>query len=587
MAILRSIFPPSPVCSHRLSNPYLQLLGTQGRLPTLLVPPLLTPFRILDFHPLASWPKIANALGKKLLIDVKKARIQVSIEADKPLQFERRIGFPNGDIGKVTLTYEGLHRYCFTCKLISHDENSCPQLTPEEREAKRKQRAENHALNDQSRRFLQDSQGYDPRNSLKRPRSPTYGRQFSPTTSSKNSALAHEEKRRKHSPPLYSSREARVSGRQTRDLNSSSRQDKRQSHHGKEVWSRLEIPSRRDESKSLARTSDRRPPRVSPRYAAPRLRNVSSIDWRPRRSFDAAKNRETPAGVSRHAPNEHTERSRVTLDSQKTISDISAPLEPGEIIPTHRSKAIQSLASDGICEEERTRRLKGKAIATDSPTSKAKTPCSNPPAPRNTTLTITEKPLDPPQSMRNEQRYDPIPLEQGDEFMEFDGGLEQELDVPLAELELAEVDNLVLETECLEMDENMLDIDNDDLLGDSPGIDAEKIEAISQLSPTNVVTSAKMAHKDRHLTFDKTTPARQELGSTTLPDQANQPGPYIPKGLLKKKAPRSPDIKGAIASKKLQTLGTRTSPNKKTMKKLGKMTEEEDSYGRERMKQCL
>lgn len=35
--------------------------------------------------------EIANALGNKLLVDDKKARIQVSIDADKPLQFERRI----------------------------------------------------------------------------------------------------------------------------------------------------------------------------------------------------------------------------------------------------------------------------------------------------------------------------------------------------------------------------------------------------------------------------------------------------------------------------------------------------------------
>ncbi|KAF3517703.1 hypothetical protein DY000_02061164 [Brassica cretica] len=72
-----------------------------------------------------------------------RARIQVSIDADKPLQFERRIGFPSGDIGKVTLTYDGLQRYCFTCNLISHDENTCPLLAPEERELKRKLRLEN------------------------------------------------------------------------------------------------------------------------------------------------------------------------------------------------------------------------------------------------------------------------------------------------------------------------------------------------------------------------------------------------------------------------------------------------------------
>lgn len=116
-----------------------------------------------------TFTEIANALGKKLFVDDKKARIQVSIEADKPLQFERRIGFPNGDIGKVTLTSEVLHRHCFTCNLISHDENTCPQLTPEEREYKRKQLLENQANNDQTRLPIHGSQNCNPRNQLKRP----------------------------------------------------------------------------------------------------------------------------------------------------------------------------------------------------------------------------------------------------------------------------------------------------------------------------------------------------------------------------------------------------------------------------------
>ncbi|KAF2542257.1 hypothetical protein F2Q68_00031400 [Brassica cretica] len=73
-------------------------------------------------------------------MDAKSARIQISVNIDMPLQFERRVGFPNGNTGKVTFLYVGLHRYCFTCKMISHDENSCPELTEEQRQQKRLER---------------------------------------------------------------------------------------------------------------------------------------------------------------------------------------------------------------------------------------------------------------------------------------------------------------------------------------------------------------------------------------------------------------------------------------------------------------
>lgn len=82
---------------------------------------------------------VAKALGKKEAIDAKNARIQVSINADRPLKMEAMVEFPNGDIGKVNLTYEGLNRHCFGCKRISHDIYSCPDLSQEEREQKIKE----------------------------------------------------------------------------------------------------------------------------------------------------------------------------------------------------------------------------------------------------------------------------------------------------------------------------------------------------------------------------------------------------------------------------------------------------------------
>lgn len=84
-----------------------------------------------------SYRSIGNALGEVDTVDVEGERIRVFINADERLQFERRAGYANGDVIKVTLKYEELHRYCFTCKRISHEEGTCPQLTPKQRETNR------------------------------------------------------------------------------------------------------------------------------------------------------------------------------------------------------------------------------------------------------------------------------------------------------------------------------------------------------------------------------------------------------------------------------------------------------------------
>lgn len=83
-----------------------------------------------------TFAEIGKALGNIEKTDADRAKIQVSVNADAPLQFERRVGFPNGDTGMVTFIYEGLHRHCFTCKMLSHEEGTCPNLSPEQREEK-------------------------------------------------------------------------------------------------------------------------------------------------------------------------------------------------------------------------------------------------------------------------------------------------------------------------------------------------------------------------------------------------------------------------------------------------------------------
>ncbi|KAH0906448.1 hypothetical protein HID58_038275, partial [Brassica napus] len=462
----------------------------------------------------------------------------ISIDADKPLQFERRIGFPNGDIGKVSLAYEGLHRYCFTCNLISHDENTCPQLSPEEREIKRKQRAENHVINDNQRPLIQGTQGYNSGNSLKRPRSPIYGRHHSPRSFSKDDELYRNDKRRKNS-PSKDSKDTRGNGYQTRDHISSGRLDNRHSHSNKEKSQATEsinseetgiitIPKATlDSDLYTKRLITRNPPLWSGTSVTITTRSVPELP---------------PQGTLAMPPYARPERSRATYDSQRTISDNHVSLESGEMVVNRETDEVSATS-----EEERIRRLKGKVIATGSPTSKNKATHTTTTTPRGTTLVISEKTMEAPLPKSTErQRYVSPHSDQRNKSHEIEFGLDQDLDIPITDLELAEVDRelaevdkLVLETERLEMDENMLDMENDDLLGDSLDRDAEQIEAISQLSPANAVYPEK-AIPTRQAppakvpeNFPKSAPK-----PALKPATSSQPAPYAPKDLLKKKTPR-------------------------------------------------
>ncbi|KAJ4889249.1 Uncharacterized protein Rs2_28997 [Raphanus sativus] len=184
------------------------------------------------------------------------------------------------------------------------------------------------------------------RSSLKRPRSPTYGRHPIPMANSRNTDLDRDDKRRKQTPSSYSSREARVSGHQARDFNSSSRQDNRASHHGKEVWSRLEIPLRREVT--TTRTGDRHLPRSSSRYETQRTRKDTSMEWRPRHYNAVSKKREASTRMERHDPYDREARSRATYDSQKTISDDRESLESGEINKNKNIDAGHALAMNPL-----------------------------------------------------------------------------------------------------------------------------------------------------------------------------------------------------------------------------------------------
>lgn len=74
-------------------------------------------------------------------MDVTEARVLVSIDVTKPLKFKKRVLMDNGEETVVSLTYEKLYRYCFTCFMISHEERDCPLLSIHQRQINRDRRS--------------------------------------------------------------------------------------------------------------------------------------------------------------------------------------------------------------------------------------------------------------------------------------------------------------------------------------------------------------------------------------------------------------------------------------------------------------
>ncbi|CAN7035767.1 unnamed protein product [Brassica oleracea var. botrytis] len=115
------------------------------------------------------------------------------------------------------------------------------------------------------------------------------------------------------------------------------------------------------------------------------------------------------------------------------------------------------------------------------------------------------------------------------------------------------------------MDAEMLD--NDDLLDEVPDDNAEKIDAISQLSPDNAETTNKL-QEDLSMVPLPTAPsqAKNALAQTQdIAQRASLPMTSA-KGYLKKLVPKNPELKGqkaSKASKKLNQLRGR-SPRKRS-----------------------
>ncbi|KAF3526310.1 hypothetical protein F2Q69_00048843 [Brassica cretica] len=258
-----------------------------------------------------------------------RAKIQVSINVENPIKFERRVDFPNGDIGRVTLAYDGLHRFCFNCKHISHDENSCPLLSEQEREDRRQQRLE-YNINNDPRPHHSPPAWRDEKREEKRQRNTQHGhKEFLKSYRSEPKHLVED----KYPQSLG-----------------------RNPHKHNDVWNKIERPQKDRDSGNVPRQSSdlyrrNRDGKSSRNYGA-----KPKLSWRPRPNQATTYPREARSSAAKARID--SEFSNSLVDSQRTISENVMGLEPGEI-------------QNADAEIER-RCPKGKGIASESPTSKEK-----------------------------------------------------------------------------------------------------------------------------------------------------------------------------------------------------------------------
>ncbi|CAA7059510.1 unnamed protein product [Microthlaspi erraticum] len=488
--------------------------------------------------------------------------MQVPINADQSLQFERRVGFPNGDTGKVTFTYEGLFRHYYTCKRISHEERSCPELNEAQRELKRAQRAVPELIAPQN----QGRHNYAARKANEFPERslspPHYKRKYSPNGTRMET---NENRTRNHSAGHITRENWRTAQndkltRNMRDLRKDL-QDKRE-YRGREVWKRLDAA----QDRTIPRPRERYHPYSRNQYEtclsnlkAPTTRQV----WRPKSPRNDRRNvyEETPqTRNSVQAERSHTSH----VDSQRTIS-------VQETNPMQRRGKL--VVYQGETEQDRLRRIKGKGILVEAP-KKTKQQMFQMAMQNNMNATFAIR--DPQEQVRipaqtlpdrpkqtsaqnTNQRSSP-PKEKTDMSLSPRESPEKEMtEGEKMALDL-EMEELFQEAEAGLMDDEMME--NDDLLGEEMDEDAEKVDAISQLSPEHP------SHGGNQKNANRPEPHRvgtKSKGESNKPQ--NVPNKEGAQQDLRSKSGKQPpkvnDHKGFKASKKLNALRAKPSQKKK------------------------
>lgn len=282
--------------------------------------------------------------------------------------------------------------------------------------------------------------------------------------------------------------------------------------------------------------------------------------------------------MPRDLPRETSRTIRVEqerADSQRTVSEqLGNATKVGEhgsgLLVVHRNES----------EEERRRRLKGKAIMT----SKVETPMSRAKDAGSTALLIGRNAIiiREPSALGSPKSNSPGNQEKGtsrhkirkgedsvmrNETLSSHGNFvlgkddflneEQAKMITLTAAEEAEVDKLTSDFDGVIMNKNMME--NDDLLIDEPGYEEEQIEAISQLSPMHIQEENMGDESDAEQQLATTEVARSRKVQDGIRSDTHQEGGEHnkerqppAKGFLKRKPTTTTEVKGAQASKKFQ-----------------------------------
>ncbi|KAL0657150.1 hypothetical protein Bca4012_077734 [Brassica carinata] len=354
-----------------------------------------------------TFEEISKALGKKMTLDAKNARLQVSIDAEKPLQFNRRIGFPNGDIGRVSFEYEGLNRYCFACNRISHDVYSCSEISEKERERFVKELREQNAVASQIHQELAP-----PPNSRnnKRPRSPSGEAPKRSPTRYQYPGSSRGEKRSKESEYYWTAKRNEERFPREKDLRKGDHQDPveksfRRDSRNTSIWNCLEENESRDQ-RGTSRTGLNSSSQRNHRRPGNNRATNSREDRGNARSYNCSSPLSQQVWRSR-SPTKETSKDPLEIPTTRYPPTTHENEPRSGVLIVHQNES----------SEERIRRLKGKAIETgnqeNTPTSAAKGLTIPGQYGRGGTLVIRDVSQQAPQS--NKYPLGPMITEKSDE----------------------------------------------------------------------------------------------------------------------------------------------------------------------------
>lgn len=494
---------------------------------------------------------IFKALGDRLgtvgPIEAKSAKFQVEINVDLPLKFALRARLPSGETVPVKLEYVNLHRWCLHCRHISHEADSCPELSENQRRDFKLAREADRDQENLSRKDF--TRNGEPVRRL-------------PSAETKSGMMQDR-------------RPTAETHRDTRDS----------------VWKRIDSRfNSRDEHRSDAR------PEHYPRGRERKVQNKESGDkqhqdkgvYNKRRyeeSFSQSKKKENErrvgdgenlnrinAGADRAAGTSRVPSPLplpdVSADSQRTISDHNMkPVNYRSSSPEHRRERpfMLSLSKRLTAEEKLKGKLPESGDTSDAASSAKKSlflnSNQNLPAP----VLPRATPLEPATNQKPMSWYE-MTMEDEEEAIEAQLGQENQT-LPKENLVNPELEmdaEKILEAEDWMDEEGAYDVDNDDLL-DEEDLQEEDL-GIPIPSPFGASESGVIPVREDVPCQMETSPPKKLASTGTSPlHRAGTPKRVSPSTSKKKKNSPSPLVAGLSLKKRNMMLGM-GSPKEKTKK---------------------